>query len=66
MSLTSYPEPDSDHEEYLFWLQTHTEDDKMTLTQRKVINTRYEELADRMDKEYETQKIAEGGETNVL
>jgi hypothetical protein len=57
MSLTTYPEPEDRHEEYLYWLQTHQEYDKMTATQKSLIDRRYQDLLVRIDDEYEYKKL---------
>jgi hypothetical protein len=57
MSLTTYPEPNDAHEEYLYWLRTHQDYDTMTATQKNSIDARYEDLLNRIDDEYETKKL---------
>jgi len=57
MSLTKYPEPEDEHEEYLFWLQTHTDYDKMTATQKNLIDKHYADLLSRINDEYEYKKL---------
>ena len=57
MSLTMYPEPNDAHEEYLYWLQTHQDYDKMTATQKSLIDRRYQDLLVRIDDEYEYKKL---------